>query len=194
MSPLLSIIDARILSAPDAPLDLSDEELDALSDADIAWLQEHHGGTTFLRMPPRERAFFDWLHAEDPDVWNDLWEDDHEMCVSFAFLADLRAGGPGFLICELEQAPNYFFTPRHVRPEGLAGMQAVLGRVEKGGEVAVGEALMLQILARPTDLWHFCHRFGVPVARAKAEVAALAAHQWLVHLESAEELLSYLQE
>lgn len=173
-------------------LELTDEEIDGLSDRDIELLQAEFGATVLMKLPPREQTFMQWLREEDAGVYEDLWEDDTALLVSLSFLTDFRHGGPGFQICELEEHDNYFFTPRHVKKEGAAALRDILARAQKGEELAVEEALMFEIVRGPLDIWHFCHRFSVPVARGKAAVRALVAHDWLVHLPLREDLVPYI--
>ena len=175
-------------------LEVSDAEIDALTDEDIDALRQEHGAHTLLRMPPRERRFFDWLKESDKPVWDDLWSDDEDLLLTLAFLKDLQDGGPGFVICELENNPNYYFTPKHVKPAGMEALEAVLDRAARGGELALGEALMFEIVTGPTDIWHFCYKYRADVARAKREVARLVEHDWIVHLPSREDAIRYHQE
>jgi hypothetical protein len=175
-------------------LDLTDEEIDALSDAEIELLQVEFGAHVLMKLPPRERAFMDWLKTEDSSVHEDLWDDDEELLVSLSFLPSLKAGGPGFLICELAFHENYFFTGRHVKPTALDAMPAILARAEQGKELSVGEVLMVEILRSPIDIWHFCYRYGVPITRGREAVRELAAHDWLVHLTRSEDLVPYLED
>ncbi|MDH7515793.1 MAG: hypothetical protein QHI48_07970, partial [Bacteroidota bacterium] len=180
MMDILARIERRINAG--GPLELEDAEVDALSDEDIADLQKRHGARVLLRMPPRERRFFDWLHEEDPDVWKDLWGDDEEMLVALSFLADFRDGGRGFTICELESVPNYFFTAEHIRKPAVEMLGEILDRAERGEELAIGEGLLFEMLNGPIDIWHFAYRYGIPLARAKAAAEELAEHGWIVHL------------
>lgn len=175
-------------------LDLSDEEIDSLTAGDIELLQAEFGSHVLMKLPPRERAFMVWLKGEDPGVFEDLWEDDEDMLVSLSFLPALRAGGPGFAICELAFHDNYFFTRKHLKPTGLEAMPGILARAERGEELAVGEVLMFEILRAPIDLWHFCYRYGVPLNTARAAVGELSAHDWIVHLRRSEELAPYLED
>ncbi len=178
----------------DQILDLNDEQIDALSEKDISVLQAEFGASTLLRLPPRERAFMEWLRSEDPGVYDDLWEDDESLLVSLSFLPDFQSGGRGFLICELEEHHNYFFTPKHIKKEGTEALQDIFAKAEKNEELSVEEVLMFEVVRGPVDIWHFCHRFGVPVKRGKQAVEALSRHSWLVHLTKREDLISYIED
>jgi len=177
-----------------AILELSDEEIDALTEEDISAIQMEFGASVLMTLPPREQAFTQWLRENDPGVYDDLWADDETLLVSLSFLPDFRSGGRGFLICELREHDNYFFTPKHIKPEGAAALKGILQKAENKVEMAVEEALMFEVVRGPLDIWHFCHRFEVPVARGKAAAKALASHNWLVHLPSGEDLVKYIIE
>ena len=73
-------------------------------------------------------------------------------------------------------------------------MPGILERAEKGAELSIGEVLMFEILKAPIDLWHFCHRYGVPITRGREVVRELVSHEWIVHLRRAEELVPYLED
>jgi hypothetical protein len=175
-------------------LDLTDEEVDGLTDGDVEALQAEFGAHVLMKLPPRERAFMAWLKQEDPGIYEDLWEDDEELLVSLSFLGDFRKGGPGFTICELAFHDNYFFTRKHIKPTGLEEVPAILDRAQKGRELNIGEVFMFELLQAPIDLWHFCHRYGVPVQRGREVIRELVAHEWIVHLKRSEELAPYLEE
>ena len=175
-------------------LELSDEEIDGFSDEDISAIQMEFGASVLLKLPPREHAFMQWLRENDAGVYDDLWADDEVLLVSLSFLPDFRSGARGFLICELREHDNYFFTPKHIKPEGAAALKGILKKAENKVELAVEEVLMFEVVRGSVDIWHFCHRFEVPVARGKAAAKALASHNWLVHLPLGEDLVKYIIE
>ena len=175
-------------------LELSDEEIDALTDGEIGLLQAEFGAHVLMHLPPRECAFMKWLKAEDPGIYDDLWEEDENLLVSLSFLQDFRAGGPGFAICELEEHSNYYFTPKHIKHEGAEALKDILRKAQAGEDLAVEEVLMFEVVRSPIDIWHFSHRYGVPLARAKEAVRTLVSHDWLVHLPRREDLLPYIGE
>jgi hypothetical protein len=184
----------RITGAPGEEVELSDAEIDSLTDEDIRYLQAMFGAHTLMKIPEREMHFFDWLKAEDAPVWDELWEDDADMCVSLAFLENFRMGANGFLICDLEDTDNYFFTVRHIKPDGVAGLSKIIDKAAKGRQLSISEALLFEISVAPIDVWHFCYKHRVPLSRGKAAVADLDSHQWLVHLTKSEDLVKYLEE
>lgn len=178
---------------PSHILELTDEQINGLSGKDIAALQAEFGASTLMRLPPREHAFMEWLKDEDPGIYDDLWNDDEALLVSLSFLTDFKSGG-GFMICELEEHQNYFFTPKHIKKEGAEALQDIFAKAENNKELSVEEVLMFEIVRGPVDIWHFCHRFGVSVARGKQAVHALAQHNWLVHLTKRDDLISYIED
>jgi len=187
---LLDSLKTRIDST--GVLDITDEELDSLSDDDIHVLVDVYGAHALMMLPPRERAFFDWLRRADPPVWNDLWAEDENMLVSLSHLDGLRRGERGFIICELELQPNYFFTYRHIKPPGIEAVDRILRKIERNEDLAVGEVLLFEIARAPIDLWHFCYKYSVSLPKARLAVEQLTAHGWLVHLTQREDLASYL--
>lgn len=190
----LQEIQEMLRTATDPVLSLSDEEIDALSDDEMDLLREEFGSIVLMKLPPREQAFMAWLKKEEPAIYDDLWEEDDEMLVSMSFLPDMREGGAGFVICELEGSRNYFFSQRHIKPAGMQALPGIINKIEKAEEVAIGEVLMFEVLRGPMDLWHFCYRYGVDLQRGREVVAALVSHQWLVHLPESEDLISYLDD
>ncbi len=189
---LLEDIERRIISSPHS-LTLSDAEIDALSEGDIDALIDRHGSTVLMHLSSRERKFFDWVKEEDPDVWTDLWGDDEEMLVTLAFLNNLRKHGNGFPICELETTDNYYFTQRHIKPDGVDALHGILDKVQKGSELSVAEALMFELLSNPIDIWHFCYKYGIPLSKGKATVAEMQSHDWLIHLTAREDIMKYIE-
>lgn len=190
---LLEDIERRINSSPHS-LMLSDAEIDALSEDDIDALLARHGSTVLMHLSSRERKFFDWVKEEDPEVWNDLWSDDKEMLVTLAFLRSLRKRGNGFPICELVTTDNYYFTPRHIKPDGIDALQGIINKIEKGSELSIAEALMFELLSNPIDIWHFCYKHGIPLSKGKATVAEMQSHDWLIHLTAREDIMRYIDE
>ena len=189
---LLEHLRARLHAIGNEALELTDEEIDALDLTHIQTLLEEFGARTLLRLPPRERAFMEWLRSEDPEVYADLWSDD-DLHVSMYFLPALKNHERGYVICELETCDNYFFVNLHIKQEAKASLPGILERARKGMQLSTGEVLLFEILKDPIDIWHFCYKYGVPVAKAKATVAELVRHDWLVHLTSREDLAKYIE-
>ena len=174
-------------------LSVSDEEILALSDDDVDSVILACDATTLMRLPPREQEFFEWLRERDPLVWNDLWADDPDMLVSIHFLKELRTADRGFVICELEHQPNFYFTERHLKPEGLEALSVIMAKIERGEDLAAGEVLLFEIIRAPIDIWHFCYKYSVPIESGKRAVESLVEHGFLVHLPLREDLIPYLQ-
>jgi hypothetical protein len=179
---------------PTQILELTDEQVDGLTETDMHNMQVEFGATVLMRLPPRERAFMEWLEEADPGVYDDLWGEDELFLVSLSFLPNFRKDGHGFLICELEEHHNYFFTPKHIRREGTEALQDIFRKLEKKEELSIEEVLMFEVVRIPVDIWHFCYQFGIPVNRGKKAAQQLAAHGWLVHLTKSEDLTKYIEE
>ncbi len=174
-------------------LDLTDVEIDSLSARDIELLQEEFGTRVLMKLPPREQAFMAWLKQEDPGIYEDLWEDDDDLLVSLSFLPSFQQGGSGFAICELAFHDNYYFTRKHIKPTGLEAVADILARAERGEELSIGEVLMFEIIRTPIDIWHFCHRYGIPLDKGRTVVRELVLYEWIVHLKRSEDLAAYLE-
>jgi len=174
-------------------LEMTSDEIDALSMEEIDQLCAEFGAYVLLRLPGYEREFFEWLREADPEVFHDLWADDDQLLVSLPFLRIFHGSGP-FPICELEQCDNYFFTTRHIKPNGAAALSGILERAARQLELSVSEALMFEILKAPIDIWHFCYRYDVPIELGKTAVREMTAHDWIVHLTDREDLVKYIDQ
>lgn len=186
-------IEQQIATAPGSFLALDDAELDSLTQEEIVSLQQQYGSSVLLQLPPRERVFFDWLRAADPDVWTDLWGDDENLLVALSYIPDLQKGGAGFPICELVDNPNYYFTAKHLTPTGIEESQKILEKAQSGKELSIGEALLFEIMLAPTDIWRFCYKYNVPLKRGKETVHHLYSLNILVHLTEREDLIRYIE-
>ena len=187
---ILETLTARINR--DRILELSDDELLLLSDADIKSLIESYGTHILMKLPPHEQEFFAWVRTNDPAIWDDLWEGDESLLVSLSFLKALQTRDRGFPICELEQHPNYYFSSRHIKQPGIEALEQILSKIEQRTELSVGEALMFEIAARPIDIWHFCFKYGLPLSSGRNAVAQLIAHDWIFHQPLREDVIQSL--
>jgi hypothetical protein len=183
----------RILALRGTALEMSDEEIDGIDSTELAEMLDEFGPSVLLLLPPRERAFMDWLQEVDPAVYSDLWGNDAPV-VSMYFIEAFKRADRGFVICELENCDNYFFTDRHIKPEAREALPGILDRAGSGKQLSVGEVLLFEILQHPIDIWHFCYKYGISVKKGKATVAELAGHDWLVHLSGREDLARYIDE
>ncbi len=191
---LLQTLKARIRDLDGHPLRLTDDEIDALRPEDMDELIQEFGSTVLVELPPREQEFLNWLRLHDPAVIEELWPEGEPRVVSLAHLPRFRRSDRGFPICDLEHSPNYFFTSRHVKPEGLRHMGAIFHKIERNQPLSLAEALLFEMMAAPMDLWHFCRKYEVPLDRARAKIAELVSLDVLVHLPDRSDLERYLED
>jgi hypothetical protein len=173
-------------------ISLSNDEIDQVTEDDMRELMEQHGDHLLLLLPPREQEFYSWLNNEDPEVWSDIWGDDAELLVALSYLPDLQSSGPGFLICELVDNPNYFFTTKHITRKGLQEMPYIFEAAKSGKKLSVGEALLFDVMVNPIDIWHFCYKHNVPLQRGKDAAHDLYQLGILVHLTERDDLIKYI--
>lgn len=173
-------------------LEMSDEEIDGIDSAALAEVLDAFGSSVLMLLPPRERAFMDWLKEVDPAVYTDLWGDDIP-AVSLHFIEAFKRADRGFVICELESCDNYYFTDRHIKAEAREGLPGILDRAGSGKQLGIGEVLLFEILQHPIDIWHFCYKYAISIEKGKAAIAELAGHDWLVHLTAREDLSKYIE-
>lgn len=135
-----------------------------------------YGNTALMLLPTREIAFFDWLRANDAPVWNDLWgADDVPYRVSFAFLPDLLPNRRGFLICDLVEQDNYYFSAGSITPEdGSPFLDAALAIVKNEGQISMEQAFVVEAWRAPIDQWRFAYLYKQNLATVKEMV------QWLI--------------
>ncbi|MFN5378545.1 MAG: hypothetical protein ACK5BQ_07215 [Ignavibacteria bacterium] len=166
----------------------------SLSDADNVIAA--YGGRTLMRLPAHEVIFQEWLRINDIEVWSDLWsnEPDAPYLVSLSFVKEF-IGSPGkgaFLICDLQAADNYYFTPDMLlEKESTDYVSAVRDRFLAGGTMTVEQAITVEMSAGPMDIWHFAYLRSVELDRAKRAVASLVEDRIIVHVPKAEHLSSF---
>ncbi|MEY2719832.1 MAG: hypothetical protein RLZZ273_1198 [Bacteroidota bacterium] len=166
----------------------------SLSDADD--VAAAYGARALMRLPAHEIVFQEWLRVQDPEVWNDLWSNEPEApyLVSMSYVREF-IGSPGkgaFLICDLQTADNYYFTPDMLlEKESTDFVEAVRDRFLAGGNMTVEQAITVEMSAGPMDIWHFAYLRGVDLDRAKRAVASLVEDRIIVHVPKAEHLSSF---
>ena len=139
-------------------------------------LVARYGATTLMKLPASEVRFFSWLRENDPTVWADLWGDDEEYLVSIAYLPELLPKRRGFLICDLAEQQNYFFTEQSITPEdGKVYLDAALDIVHDNGRLAMEQAFVIEAWRAPIDVWRFAYNYRVPLADVKNMVLWLIA-------------------
>lgn len=140
------------------------------------------GATTLLWLPAREQAFFEWLRETDVAVWNDLWgADDRPYLVSISFLPELLPKRRGFLICDLVEHQNFFFTDQSITAEdGRIFLDAALDVVHANGQLTMPQAFVVEIWRAPIDLWRFAYTYGQPLDEVKKMVIWLLSEDVLL--------------
>lgn len=177
-------------------IDFDDATLSSMSQRDANDVIATYGARTLMRLPAHEVVFQEWLRNADPEVWKDLWADepDAPYLISLSFLQDFigTAGKGAFLICDLQRADNYYFTPDMLlEKESTDYVSAVRDRFLAGGSMTVEQAITVEMSAGPMDIWHFAYLRGVDLERAKRAVGSLVDDRIIVHVAKAEHLSSF---
>jgi hypothetical protein len=157
-------------------------------------IKDHFHGIALMQLPEQEIKFFEWLKSEDPDVWNDLWinaEDPN--LVSIDLLPHFIAEANGFPICDLIDEPNYWFSPRHIKPKGKEKFSVIEKKLSENKNLTVDEALLVELSQASLDIWHFCYQYNYPVKKAKNIVRNMHKDDLLVHLTEREDLVKYIE-
>ena len=157
-------------------------------------LKEHFHGIALMQLPEEEITFFEWLKSEDITVWNDLWanEEDPNM-VSIDLLPYFIGEANGFPICDLIDEPNYWFSPKHIKPKGTEKFSVIEKKISANKNLTVDEALLVEVSQAPVDIWHFCYQYNYPVKKAKNIVRNMHRDDLLVHLTEREDLVKYIE-
>ncbi len=158
--------------------EIPQEDLAAMSGEQADELVALFGSTTLIRLPEREREFFDWLRAEDPAVWEDLWGDtppDELYYVSIAHLTSFLPGTRGFPVCDLVNNDNYWFTENDLTPEeGKIFVEHALDVVAEQGDLSMDQAFAIEVWRGPIDQWRFAWMYNIPLAEVRKMV------HWLI--------------
>ena len=177
-------------------IQFSEGELEKIRPDEAEFIINHFKGNTLIRLPESEIAFFEWLKKMDRAVWDDLWEEDQEdesYLVSVDFLREFIRETPSFPICDLVDQPNYWFTFRHIKPEGLEYLQKdIRMKVELDKDLTLEELFLLEISVASTDIWHFCHLHQVNISRMKQVIDDMESKGWIVHLSDRDDLVKYI--
>ncbi len=175
-------------------IQFTDFEISEFEDVDITKIISHFHGHTMLKLPPSEIKFFEWLKKNDNDVWNDIWDmDDSIYEVSVDFLSQFIEGKNGFPICDLQDVPNYYFTVKHIKPKGLQHMEDIIQRLENKEKINIEELLLYELHLAPTDIWHFCYNYNLPLDKAKKAISDMEYKGWIVHLSKSQDLMRYIE-
>lgn len=153
-------------------------DLESMSREQAVELIEMFGATTLIRLPNREREFFEWLREEDAPVWEDLWGDtpvDELYYVSISHLTSLLPGARGFPVCDLVSNDNYFFTGDDLTPEeGKIFVEHALDVIAEQGDLTMDQAFAIEVWRGPIDQWRFAWMYGIPLPEVRKMV------HWLI--------------
>lgn len=179
----------------DGIVEFPNEILRSLSQEQMLLLAREFGATTMVRLPNSDIQFFEWLRREDPEVWNDLWDDEIQpepYVVGMSLLPDILRSNRGFPICDLVELPNFYFTHKHVRGEDARPyLEAIRLRLENGDEIGVAEFLLLEIAREPIDIWRFAYLYHVSLDVAKQAMQQLVEDEMLIYTPTRDELSEY---
>ena len=189
----LLIDDTKKQLAAQRFVEFSKDHLYALRLDQVQAIVDEFHGRALMKIPQTEIDFFIWLKKNDPDIWDDLWQDEDDMyLVSIDLLSRFIDGGLGFPICDLVNQPNYWFNVRLIKPKGMEELENIIMKLEGGKKVTLSEAFLLEVSTRPVDIWHFCYHRNVSVDRLKQVVDDLVYDGFLVHLTDRDDLVKYI--
>lgn len=190
---LIDIINNQ--SAQSHFIELSDEIFLSLTNDVASELADKYGSSILMKLPSREIRFFEWLHENDKEIWDDLWgnTDEEPYIVGISFLPVLLDKMRGYPICDLMNNENYFFTSAHiVDKESEILLESAKTRFLNKEDLSVAQLLILQISISPTDIWHFAYNYRIDLNEAKQAVEELVQDNALVHLKEAEHLAPFI--
>jgi len=171
------------------------EELASLSTKEVNHITEFFHGYTLMQLPQSEISFFEWLKDSDKDVWDDLWGDHVDTyLVSIDFLQTLTGDNPRFQICDLVETDNYWFSPRHIKPKGMEELEDVVSKIEDGEKLNASDVFLFELSQNSIDLWHFCYKHEIDMAKMKSLISDMVYNGFLVHLTSRDDLVKYIDE
>ena len=169
-------------------------ELAQLSAEQIRHVMDFFHGYTLMQLPQSEIDFFEWLKSADRAVWDDLWGDEeNQYLVSIDLLEKLAGISAQFPLCDLIDSPNYWFSPKHIKPEGSEAMIDISRKVDAGVELELEELLLLSMAEADMDIWHYGYLNHLKMNRLKAAVEEMVYRGWIVHLPDREDLVKYIE-
>jgi hypothetical protein len=152
-------------------------------------VSKYFAGTTFFKLPYFEIEFYEWLKINDGTVWDDLWniEGEEPYLVSIVHLPALLARDRGFIICDLVDNDNYYFSTLHLPDKEATYLaDSIKQRFLNKEQLTAAQTLLMEITLAPIDIWHFAYKYNISVQRAKDSVKQLVDDGVLVHLTTAE--------
>lgn len=175
-------------------IEFTTNELDALSASDVQHIIDVFHGHTLMKLPPEEIRFFEWLKEADLNVWDDLWSDSEETMylVSVDFLNRFVNQKKGFPICDLMDEPNFWFSPKHIKPKGIEHLDTVFHKLDQNMRLSLPEFFLYMLNDASFDIWHFCYKNKLKLDKVKAAVDEMVYNGWLVHLSERDDLVRYL--
>jgi len=165
---------------------IGEDEIAELTREQAEQIVALYGSSSLMTLPRREREFFAWLRQNDEPIWNDLWgSDDEPYRVSLSFLPDLLPNRRGFVICDLIDNPNFYFTVDDIGAEnGSAYLDAALQIVRNEGKLSMDQAFVVEVWRAPIDQWRFAYMYKQPLADVKRMVGWLLEEEILTpHVE-----------
>ncbi len=180
----------------DGILDIPEELYQSLSKEQAIEIAEYFNNDKLIKLPQKEIEFFEWLKINDEKVWHDLWLDEinEPYYVSITFLPALvYSEFKGFLICDLLNNENYYFTPKlMVDEESKIMVESSKERYLNKESLTVAQLLALTISFTETDIWHFAYKYNFEIERVKKAVAQLVEDNVLIHLTEAAHLTPFV--
>lgn len=150
--------------------ELSEEEYLAITPEQADELVAMYGGTTLIKLPERERTFFDWLKVNDRPIWDDLWGEDDggDYFVALSHLPSFLPSRRGFPICDLVTHDNYYFTEVEITNEdGKLALDSALDVVKEHGSLTPYQAFLIEVWRGPIDQWRFAWMYDLPLPEVK---------------------------
>ncbi len=175
-------------------IEFSEEELKSLNSVDLRYLLDVFKGHALMKLPASEIRFFEWLKKADRAVWDDLWADaeDEVYLVSINYLSHFVGRDLGFPICDLVDEPNYWFSPRHIKPKGREELDDIFLKVEQEIKLNLAEYFLYNLNMASFDIWHFCYKHQIDLSTLKTIIEDLVYKGQLVHLTNRDDLVRYL--
>lgn len=174
-------------------IEFSDEDISELEGHHYRKVVSHFHGRALMKLPQTEIEFFEWLKHNDNKVWNDLWANESDVYkVSIDLLPQFSKTRNGFPICDLQDEPNYYFTVKHIKQEGLEQMESILQKIENKIKLKIDELILYELHIAPFDIWHFSYRYDLPLENVKLLISEMEYKGWIVHLSDSEDLLRYI--
>jgi hypothetical protein len=161
---------------------ITEEEIAGLTREQAEQIVALYGSNALITLPGKEQEFFAWLRKNDEPIWKDLWEgEETPYQVSLGFLPDLLPNRRGFLICDLVDNPNYYFTRDNITAEdGSPFLDAALEIVKNEGKLSMDQAFVVEVWRAPIDQWRFAYLYRQPLAEVKKMVEWLLSEEILM--------------